>query len=132
MPTNEIQLHDIKPLIEIQEYSFYYFMALIALVIIVVVALSYLLFRWFKNRNKFNMRAEHLKLLKAIRFDEAKQDAYRITHYGMTFQDDSERHKKAYHELVEALEEYKYKKSVASFSDDVKHKYEIYLGLIDV
>jgi len=132
MPQNEIQLHDIKPLMEIQEYSFYYFLALVSLAVVITLGLLYLLFRWFKNRNKFNIRAENLKLLKTIKFTDPKKNAYDITFYGATFKDDSERHLKAFLELVEALEEYKYKKSVASFNEDVKHKHELYLGLIDV
>jgi len=132
MPTNEIQIHDIKPLMEIQEYSFYYFLALLSLATVIVLGLLYLLFRWFRNRNKFNIRAEHLKLLKSVNFDSAKESAYQMTLYGAIFKEDSERHMKAYDELVALLEEYKYKKTVASFDDEVKHKYEIYLGLIDV
>ena len=132
MPTNEIQLHDIKPLMEIQEYSFYYFLALLSLATVIVLGLLYLLFRWFRNRNKFNIRAEHLKLLKSVNFDSPKESAYKMTLYGATFKEDSERHMKAYDELVALLEEYKYKKTVDSFDDAVKHKYEIYLGLIDV
>ena len=118
MPTNEIQLHDIKPLIEIQEYSFYYFSALIALAVLILIGLLYLGWRWFANRNKFDIRAEHLALLKKIDFNNAKSDAYKITLYGATFKNDSERHERAYQELVEKLEDYKYKKSVASFSDE--------------
>jgi hypothetical protein len=132
MPINEIQLHDIKPLIEIQEYSFYYFMGLVSLAIVVLLGLLYLLYKWFRNRNKFNIRAENFKRLKGIDFSSAKESAYKITLYGATFKEDSERHTKVYEELVSLLEEYKYKKEVAALSDAVKHKYEIYLGLIDV
>jgi len=132
MPTAEIQLHDIKPLMEIQEYSLYYFIALVVVGTILLISLVYLAIKWFKNRNKFNLRAEHSRLLKEISFQNPKRAAYDITFYGLTFRDDSERHRKAYELLVEELEAYKYKKDVTSFSDEAKHLFDIYLGLIDV
>jgi len=130
--TLEIPIHDIKPLIEIQEYSFIYLIILTVVVSLLLMGIGYLLYIYLKNKNKFNIRAEHYKLLKAISLDDAKKSAYDITLYGMTFEDDSLRHKQNYEALVDTLETYKYKKDVEKFDEDVKRQFERYLGMIDV
>jgi hypothetical protein len=127
-----IPLHDIKPLIEIQEYSFEYLIAIGIFVSLLLVGVGYLLYRYFKNKNKFNIRAEHSKLLHSISLKDTKEAAYKITLYGLTFKDDSLRHKQNYEALVDLLENYKYKKNVEKFDEDVKRQFERYLGMIDV
>jgi len=128
----DIPLHDIKPLLEIQEYSFYYFLALIAFCITLFLGLGYLLFKYLQHKNRFNLRKEHLKLLHEIDLSDAKKSAYKITTYGYTFKDDGERQKNAYESLVEHLEAYKYKKSVEAFDAETKHSLERYIGMLDV
>jgi len=132
MQNSMIQLHDIKPLMEIPEYSFYYFIVGVTLSTILLFSLLYLLLRWLKNRKKFNIKVAHSKLLHQINYKDAKKDAYAITLYGLTFKDETPRHQRAYEALVESLEAYKYKKDVPPFNDETKHLFEIYLGLIDV
>lgn len=127
----DIPLHDIKPLVEIQEYSFEYLIALNLVLILIFMGLLYLFFRWLKNRNKYNLRKDHAKLIKALELHDTKAAAYKLTLYGATFKDDTPRHTKAYEELFDALEAYKYKKNVAAFSDDTLHFIELYRGMID-
>lgn len=128
----DIPLHDIKPLIEIQEYSMYYLIGVSVIGVVLFLALAYLAFKYFKNRNQFNIRKFNLNKLKTIDFSEPKKAAYEITSYGLVFKDDSERHSRAFTSLQEDLESYKYKKNVDDFSDDTKHLFEIYLGMLDV
>ena len=128
----DIPLHDIKPLLEIQEYSFYYLVVLVTAVTIVVIGLFFLLYKYLKYRNRFNIRKEHSKLLHSVDLSDAKKAAYDITYYGATFKDDSERMKSAYESLVEKLEAYKYKKYVAEFDEEIRHSLERYIGMIDV
>ena len=130
--TIDIPLHDIKPLLEIEEYSFYYLLALIALISTVVIGLLYLLVKYLQYRNKFNIRKEHLKSLHEIDFSDAKKAAYNITTYGYTFKEDGERQRSAYDSLVEHLEAYKYKKNVENFDEETKHSLDRYIGMIDV
>lgn len=127
-----IPIHDIKPLMEIQDYSLYYFLAVIGVATVVLLGLAYLVFNYLKKRNKFNIRAHNLELLHAISLNNPKDDAYKITLYGAIFQEDSQRHKSAYLALVENLESYKYKKSVEEFSDETRHLVDIYLSMLDV
>jgi len=129
---NEIPLHDIKPLIEIHEYSLYCFLGVSLLATLIVVGLLYLAYRWIKNKKKFNLRAEHYKLLNNLDYSNPKKAAYDLTFYGTTFEDDSERHQKAYEDMIEKLEKYKYKKDVEDFDADTLHVINLYKEMIDV
>ena len=132
MQTNEIPLHDIKPLLEIQDYSFYYFLAVVSVVSIIVLALLYLLYRYFRGKKKFDIRKEHYKVLQSINLKDTKKAAYLLTQYGATFADDSDRHQKTYKEMLDKLEKYKYKKSVDDFDRETLRVIELYKGMIDV
>ncbi len=132
MQNYDIPLHDIKPIIEIQEYSFYYLLALIVLTIIILFGVAYLVYKWIEKRNAFNIRKEHLKLINEINFKDTKQAAYSITSYGYTFKDDSPRHSEMYKNLVDRLDEYKYKKDVELFDSEVMGYIELYKEMLDV
>jgi len=128
----DIPIHDIKPLVEIQEYSFYYFLGLVFLGLLVVLALSYLLYKYIQKRNAFNIRKEHFKLLNSLDLKDTKQSAYAITNYGATFKDDGQRQSEMYKNITQRLEVYKYKKMVDSFDDETLGFIEVYKGMIDV
>lgn len=130
--TYDIKLHDIKPLIEVEEYSFFYTLGLSLMAILFLLGVSYLLYRWFHKRNTFNIRKEHYKLLNRLDFSDTKNAAYLITLYGATFKDDSTRHSEMYNNLTQRLAKYKYKKEVESFDDEVRGYIELYKGMIDV
>ncbi len=129
--TQEIPLHDIKGLVEIQDYSPYYLGAIIVFGSLIFLGLLYLLYKFLHNRKKFNLRKEHQKLLHKIDFSDAKKAAYEITYLGATFREDTPRHERAYELLRENLESYKYKKEVGAFDSQSRHLFENYLGLID-
>lgn len=128
----DIPLHDIKPLLEVQEYSLYYLIAITLVAIFLLISLIYFLYKWFRNRNKFNLRKEHFKLLSEIDLKDTKNAAYQITMYGYTFEDDSPRHKEMYKNLITRLDMYKYKKEVEEFDSEVEGYIELYKGMIDV
>ncbi len=128
----DIPLHDIKPLLEIQEYSFYYLLGVIALSTLILIVIIYLIVKWLKSRNAFNIRKEHFRLINAVDLSSSKKAAYEITFYGNTFSDDSPRHAEMYKNLVDRLEAYKYKKSVDKIDSEVMAYIELYRGMIDV
>lgn len=132
MQNYDIPLHDIKPLLEVQEYSLYYFMTLCLLGVLLLLGLAYIFYKNFKAKKRFNIRQEHRKLLKNIDLKDTKNAAYSITLYGLTFKDDSPSHREMYKNLSQRLEEYKYKKSVESFDEEVLGYIELYKGMIDV
>jgi N-acetyl-anhydromuramyl-L-alanine amidase AmpD len=127
----DIPLHDIKPLVEIQEYSMEYLIAINVVLIIIIMAFLYILFKWFQDKKKYNERKEHFKILENLDMNDTKNTAYKLTLYGYTFKDDTPRHQKAYNELFENLQRYKYKKEVESFDSETLHFIEIYQGMID-
>ncbi len=127
-----IPLHDIKPLVGVEEYSLYYLMGVGVIIILLLVGSVYLIFRWLKTRNRYSQRKEHYKALCEIDYKDAKRSAYDVTYYGATFKDDSPRHAQMYHNLLSRLEPYKYKKSVDDLEDEVISYIELYKGMIDV
>lgn len=128
----EIELHDIKTIVEIEEYSLYYLLGSVIIAILVVLALAFFLLKYIKSKKAYNKRAEHLKIMNAQNLDDTKEAAYAITLYGFTFRDDSPRHSEMYENLTKRLEPYKYKKEVKAFDDEVKSYIELYMGMIDV
>ena len=128
----DIELHDIKTIVEIQEYSLFYLLGTIFIAILVLLALVYLVMRYIKNKNAYNKRVEHFKLMASQDLSKTKEAAYAITHFGLTFRDDSPRHFEMYENLTKRLEPYKYKKEVEAFDDEVKSYIELYRGMIDV
>ena len=127
----DIPLHDIKPIVEVEEYSLYYLLGLIGLGLIVLSVIVYFLYLWYKKRNAFNLRKHHLDLLSKLDFSDTKNTAYAISTYGLTFKDDSPRHQEIFNNINEKLEVYKYRKSVDSFDEETLGYIEIYKGMLD-
>ncbi len=46
----DIPLHDIKPIVEVQEFSLYYFSALVVVGTLLGLFILYLLVRWIKRK----------------------------------------------------------------------------------
>lgn len=132
MQTTEIPIHDIKPLLEVEDYSIYYFFALIGVAIILISGIAYLFYIWYRKRKAFNIRKEHKKLLKSVDFSDAKKAAYDITFYGATFKDDGHRQREMFKNLTDRLKDYKYKKNVESIDKETLSYFELYKEMCDV
>ena len=130
--TQTIQLHDIKTIVEVQEYSLYYLFGVTVLGLFVLLAIGYLAIKWYKSKNKYNQRKEYFKVLKSLNLKDTKKTAYAITFYGSVFKDDSPRHTEMFKNLTQRLEPYKYKKEVDSLDKDTLGYIELYKGMIDV
>ena len=130
--TPDIALHDIKPLVEIDDYSVYYFFGLIGIVVVVVLAIGFFAWKYYRSRNSYSIRKEHSRILHNIDFSHPKKAAYSITKYGYTFSNDDDRHHETYDNLLSRLAPYKYKKSVDEIDSETKGYFNIYLGMIDV
>lgn len=128
----DIPLHDIKPIVEVQEYSLYYLLGTITLGLIVLAIIIYLLYLWYKKRNAYNQRKEYLKLINELNLSDTKNTAYAISFYGSVFKDDSPRHQEMFRNIGERLELYKYKKSVEAFDEETLGYIDIYKGMLDV
>jgi hypothetical protein len=128
----DIPLHDIKPIVEIQEYSLYYLLGLSFIASVVLLAIIYLIYRYIKSKNIYNKRKEDFKIINSLDFSDTKKAAYAFTTLGLTFKDDSQRHSEMYNNIVQRLESYKYKKEVEELDKEVLGYIEVYKGMIDV
>lgn len=128
----DIPLHDIKTIVEVQEYSLYYFIGISLIILVLICIVIFYLYRWFKNKNTYNQRKEYIKILSALDFSDTKKSAYAITFFGALFKDDSQKHTQIYEDMILNLELYKYKKDVDKFDEIIILNVKSYLEIIDV
>jgi len=128
----DIPLHDIKPIVAVEEYSVYFFLALVLVGAILLFGALYLLYKYVKYKKRYNKRAEDKKALETISFEDPKAAAYAMTRYGLTFSQDSSRHREMYANLSARLETYKYKKVVDSIDEETLSYYKVYKEMCDV
>ncbi len=126
----EIKIHDIKPLVEVPDISFYIFYGLIVLGIIVFCIGIFLFYKYLKNK-RLNIKKIYLKKLKNVDFTNSKQSAYTITKYGQLLVQSSIE-KQLLEDLIIKLEGYKYQKKVPKVDDETKALYNIFVGALDV
>jgi hypothetical protein len=132
MQESSIKLHDIKPLMDIQDYSLLYFVALVIVVITIVFGLGYLLVHYFQTKKRYDQRKDYVQKILALDIKDSKKTAYALSHYGALFVNDSTRHKEMYENLTQRLAPYKYKKEVEPFDEEVVGYIELYKGMLDV
>ncbi len=132
MQSYDIPLHDIKPIVDVHEYSLYYFLGVAGAAILLAGGILYLIYLWLKKRKRFNIRKEHKRVLNSLAFIDAKRTAYAITHYGATFKNDTPRHGEMYKNLTDRLEAYKYKKEVDGLDKETLGYFELYKEMCDV
>ncbi len=127
----DIPVHDIYPLVEVSDYSIYYFLALV----LVAAAVAAALFFWFLKRlrsRRASRRRIAFEALSSLGLDEPKRAAYAISALGRVFEHDNERTEKAYQNLFERLERYKYAPRVEAIDPETIGYYRLYLEMIDV
>ena len=128
----DIPLHDIKPIVEVEEYSLYYLLGSIGLGLIVISVIVYFLYLWYQKRNAYNQRKVHLKHINELDLSDTKNTAYLISMYGITFKNDSPRHEEMFENINQRLESYKYKKDVDAFDKETLGYIEVYKDMLDV
>lgn len=126
-----LEIHDIKPIVEIPDISIYIYYGLIIFAIFFVSAVSYLLYKYFRNK-KPNQQKEYFNILKNIDFQNQKKSAYLISKYGRLLVND-ERQKRLLDELIFDTNDYKYKKEITKeISQEVKVKFDTFMESLDV
>jgi|GEM_PF-1347890 len=127
----DIPVNDIAPLVQVHDYSIYLFGG--SVTIGIVITLSLVLFALKKWRGRRLSERKYLyHLLDSIDLSDSKCAAYKISELGRVFAADNERTERAYHNLFERLEPYKYAPSVEPFTEEVIGYYRLYLEIIDV
>ncbi|MCF6331388.1 MAG: hypothetical protein L3I99_07585 [Sulfurimonas sp.] len=128
----EIKLHDIKTIVDVQEYSLYYFLGISLIALMLVCVIIFFSYRWFKNKNSYNQRKEYFKLLDTLDFSDTKKTAYAITLYGDLFKNDSDKHQQIFEKIITQLEQYKYKKNINKFDEEIIKNIKNYKDMINV
>ncbi|MGB7401942.1 MAG: hypothetical protein WA916_05145 [Arcobacter sp.] len=126
---NELKINDIKDLVSIPDISLYLLILIIVLGTVIIGFVGYLIYRFFKNKK--NPRKKYYEIIKNLDLNDTKNSAYQITLYARKLAKD-EREIKISEELIALLEEYKYKKDVKKFENDILQKYELFMETIDV
>ena len=119
---NEIEL-----IVQIESNSFYYFLGLIFLSILVIILL-FKLGKWIWKHRK-SEKKEILYTLNNLDWTNSKETAYKITKYGKQISED--RGQKLLDDLIIELEKYKYRRNSEEISDEVKAKFQIFLGVVE-
>lgn len=126
-----LNINDIKPLVQIPDYSVYLYYALISIGVLLILFCIYFLYNYLKKR-KNSKAKQYYKILKNIQFNDPKKDAYTITTYGRLLATD-ERSQKLMDELWESLQLYKYKKDIPKdFTKETKAKFTTFMESLDV
>lgn len=126
----EIKIHDIKGLVDIPDFSFYIYSVLWILGCALLFIFIFLIYKFFDNRSK-NKRKSYYKILKELDLNDSRNSAYKITKYARLLSQ-SDREKKLSYELIEELENFKYKKEVKPLSDEVKILFGRFMDNVDV
>ncbi|MEA3352921.1 MAG: hypothetical protein U9Q33_03760 [Campylobacterota bacterium] len=131
MKDNMLEINDIKPLVQIPDYTIYIYYILICLAVLFVVSSSYILYTYFKNKKESNEK-RYFRKLKNLDISHTKDAAYTISKYGRLIAKD-ERSKELILELHKLLDDFKYKKEVSKeFPNEIKVKYDIFMESLDV
>lgn len=126
-----IPLNDIAPLVEIDDYSFYYFLGVVILAAAITAAVFLLVAKTLRSRKASTRKANYIRF-GAVNLHNPKQAAYEISELGRYFAGDNERTQKAYQNLFERLEPYKYAPVVDPIDEETLGYYRMYLEIIDV
>lgn len=126
-----IKIHDIKPIVEIPDFSVYLYYGLIFLVCIVFCIIIYAVYSFFKPKSK-TQEMHWYEKLKNLDFSNIKQTAYDISKYGRYLAKE-ERQIRLIEELTNELTSYKYKKEIPpKLTQEIQSKFNIFMETLDV
>jgi hypothetical protein len=114
------QLRDIKGLVEVTDYSFYYLLGLIGLGIILIVMIAILVYKKVTKKVPMTQQRLAMKLLKEFEVSDAKESAYAFSHLAQYAVNDTQRQQ--LEALLAELEPYKFRKEVPELDEALKIK----------
>ena len=126
-----LKIHDIKPIVQIPDFSIYFYYGLIVLGVLISLSVCFWIYKIITNK-KVSKEKEYFEILKNIDFDNAKETAYMISKYGrLIAKNDSD--KILMDEIYSSLEDFKYKKNIPSeIPEDIKLKYNKFMESVNV
>ena len=123
-------LRDIKPLLEIPDYSYVIFLALALFMGLLVLTLLLILVKKFWIKRKINMKKLYFERLKNVNWHRPKEAAYEVTFFGRTLAEEP-RVEEIYKQLIVMLEPYKYRKNVPDIDEETLKQYDLLVHVID-
>ena len=127
-----IQIKDIKPPIQISDWSQYILWGLLILAIIILIIGIWFLIKYIKANKKVDPKELWLEELHNIDWSDPKSASYKITKYGRLLAQDDDRRKRIFEHLLPLLEKYKYRKKVDYRADEeVKREFELFRRVCD-
>lgn len=127
---NQLKLHDIKDIVSIPDNSIFIFLLLVFLAILVILGIIFFIMKLFKNK-KIDTRKINYNILKEMNYTDSKVAAYEITK-AIRVLAKTQREKKLAQEIIEELEQYKYKKEVSDINETIKIKISTFMDAVDV
>ena len=129
-PSPALELKDIKPLLEIPDSSYYIYWGLIIFGVVLAVAILFFVVKKYLEIRRENLARKYLAQLHSIDWGDAKESAYKATHYARLLATD-DRRKELFEQLVPMLDRYKYKKEVDSVDEDTLKQFNLYVQVAD-
>lgn len=124
------ELKDIKPLLEIPDYSYTIFMALALFMALIVFTLLFILGKRLWEKRKVNMRKVYFERLKTVDWRNSKKAAYEVTFFGRALCNEP-RIEVIYKQLLPLLSAYKYKKEVPQVNEETLRVYDLLVHVVD-
>ena len=121
------KLRDIKPLVEIPDFSFYIYLFFILLATLLAALFIYWIIKKI-GQKRVDERKAILAELQSLDLSDAKRVAYTITKKGKILVKDSST-LKIYQELLRRLARYKYKKEVPPLDEETKRYIKLFLNM---
>ncbi|MBU1668475.1 hypothetical protein KKC13_08630 [bacterium] len=127
---NADELRDIKPLLEIPDYSYTIFIVLASFMVLIIFTLLFILGKRLWETRKVNMRKVYFERLKTVDWSNSKKAAYEVTFFGRALCNEL-RIEEIYNQLLPLLERYKYKKEVPEVDEETKRAYNLLVHVVD-
>ncbi len=123
-------LRDIKPLVEVSDYSFILLLTTIVLSIFIAYKLFKLAYKYSIKNCSINCNKYYFYKYSSVDWNKPKEAAYLATKYGAVLAKDR-RQKELYEQLRVRLDRYKYKKDIVTVDDETINYYNLYKQVCD-
>ena len=119
------QLRDIKGLVEVPDYSFYYLLGLIGVLLIIMLIIGTIIYKKLTQKAPMTQQKMAMELLKKFEVTDAKRSAYEFSHLAQYAVNDDQRQQ--LESLLKELEVYKFKKEVPELDSQLKERLQTFV-----
>jgi len=125
-----MELIDIKPLIEMSDYSLYIFIITLLIALFIGYKLYKKSYNFAQKRCKIDCMKYYFYKYKNVDWNNPKKAAYEATKYGMYLARDKRR-RELFIQLRDRLDRYKYKQDYSEVDRETINYYNLYLQVCD-